>query len=137
MHRDRQQRPPDRRQDGEPGAGAAVDPEEVRRADRQNVAEEVGQQVDPQALEEAERHQAEGQAGMGHQPQQRVAGDPLLLLHGDEEGGQQQRARDYADRQVKAQEKAQDNAQQGIVGQAVAEVGHAPPDDEATEGARE
>ena len=66
-------------------------------------------------------------------PEQRVAGERSLLLHDDDEKGDQHRGHGDRERQIDAREDAERDAEERAMRQRVAEIGHAAPDDEAAE----
>ena len=57
----------------------------------------------------------------------------MALLQGDQQQGEQHAADGHRQRQVDVQHQPEGDAEQRGVGQGVAEIGHAPPDDEAAQ----
>ena len=70
---------------------------------------------------------------MGQDAEQGVGGQRLALLQGHQQQGEQHAADGHRQRQVDVQHQAEGDAEQRGVGQGVAEIGHAPPDDKGAE----
>ena len=91
-------------------------------------------QVDAQRFEKGHGHEAQRERAVGEDAEDRVPGEPLAPLQGEQQQGDPRADGEHADGGVHVQREPQRHAQQRGVGQRVAEVGHPPPDDERTEG---
>ena len=133
MHRHCQHPPPQRRETGQHHRAAAPDPGQIGLAHRQDVAEQIAHQVDPERLHEADDHQPQRQGGMGEQAEQRVGGEAALFLQQHNHHCEQGADGEDADGQIDRQQDSKRDAEQGGMGQGIAEIGHPPPHHEAAQ----
>ena len=73
---------------------------------------------------------------MRQDAEQRVGGEDALAFHQHQQQRHGNGGGNRAEREAEAQEQAEAHAEQARMRQRLAEIGHAPPHDEAADGAR-
>ncbi len=88
------------------------------------------------AGDEAHSDETRSQRGVGEDAEQRVGGKLALAAQDQQQKGHRDSGGDGTQRQTEAEHEAKPHAQEAGMGERFAEIGHAPPDDEAADGTR-
>ena len=101
--------------------------------DGEDIAEQVAHQIDRRAGEQRRGDDAEGQRAMVGQAQNGVERHEFLAPQDDEKCGHRQRGDDDADRDIDVEQQAEGDTDEARLGDRLAEVGHAVPNEHRAE----
>ncbi len=124
------QRTPDHRQHDERSSARDPDTPEIAVGNRQYIAEEIAHQIDANGCEKGERNQSDRERGVGHDPEHGVTREPFLTLRQGQQDRHRYADRHDADHRVDPKHQSKADAEKRGMRQGIAEIGHAPPNDE-------